>query len=278
MSAEHGEHHHRPVWHYLVVAAVLTVLTVIEIGPLFEWFNIPIPGLIALSVVKFAIVVALFMHLWDDAPVYSQIFTIPLLGSILMVMVLMMLFNSYRPSPQEDSFPVQERLWSNYSGECSSWLRSHRSNLMYCASPPIDEARLAMYEGGGDGGGAAAPKLDVAGLSGDDLKAELVSKGEALYGMHCVACHQKNGAGVPGAFPPLAGSDYEGYRDPVKHAGIIINGLNGEIVVNGVTYNGAMTGFGQLSDAEIAAIATYERNSWGNDDGMVTPDQVASAR
>lgn len=281
MSADHthDDHKHHPVSFYLGVAAVLTVLTFIEIGPLFEWYDIPIPALMALSAVKFVLVVALFMHLWDDDNVYTQIFTPALLGSVLMVGVLMVLHSAVAPSPGEDSIPVQERYWTDYSGECTSWVRSHVSNRWYCTSPPIPRDRLAMYnQPAGGAGGASMPKIDVASMSDDEAKAQLIEAGKGLYEAQCAACHQATGAGIPGVFPPLAGSDYKGFLDPVEHARTIVKGLTGEIVVNGTTYNGAMTPFGQLSDLEIAAIATYERNSWGNDHGMVTPEQVASVR
>ncbi|MCB9663072.1 MAG: c-type cytochrome [Alphaproteobacteria bacterium] len=283
MSADHdthGEGHegHRSWKFYTVVAVILGVITLVELAPLFEIFNVPPAGLIALSIVKFTLVVALFMHLWDDANVYTQIFVPPLFGGILMVMVLMALSSGYDPSPGVDPEPIQERYWTDYSGECTSWVKSHVSHRVYCASPPIDRDRLTAFVAPKPTGGPKAPELDLSGMSEEETKAQLVEMGKGLYGIHCVACHQAGGTGIPPAFPPLAGSDYEGFLDPKRHAGIIINGLSGEIVVNGTTYNGMMTPFGQLSDLEIAAIATYERNSWGNDHGVVTPDIVASAR
>ncbi len=279
MSAGHEEHAHRPIWFYLVVATFLTILTAVEVGPLFELYNLPVEVLLVLSVVKFAVVVALFMHLWDDANVFSQVFVIPLLGAGAMVLVLTLLFWGIYPSPRQDSYPVAERHWTSYSQECTSWLRSSISNRWYCASPPIDADRLALYnapKGGAGGGGLTLKATDLAKLSPVDAKAALISHGETLYGQNCVVCHQKNGAGIPGAFPPLAGSDY--IDDPATHASVIVHGLNGKIMVNGTEYNGAMQPFGNLSDVDIAAIATYERNAWGNDLGVVTTEQVAAAR
>lgn len=280
MSAEahaHEEEHHHSPWFYTVIAVVLGLITLVELGPLFEWFNLPVIALVVLSVAKFALVVALFMHLADDENVFSWIFAPPLAGGVAMVSVLMMLAHSFAPSPADDVIPVEQRQWANYSGECSSWLRSHVSNKWYCASPQISRDRLIAYAGKAApaaAGGSAEPDLST--MSADEAKAQLIADGEGLYGTHCVACHQATGQGVPGAFPPLAGTDF--IDDPAKHAKIIVNGLSGEIVVNGTTYNSAMTPFGQLSDYEIAAIATYERNSWGNDLGVVEPSVVASVR
>lgn len=278
-SHGHAEHAHRPVWHYLLIAAVLSVITLVEIGPLFEYYNIPGPALIVLSVVKFAIVVALFMHLWDDDRVYTQIFVPPLLGGTLMVLVLMQLFWAYSPSPTKDSIPVQERYWTNYNGECSAWVRSALSNRWYCSSPAIDAGRVLAYNAPVAAGGATCAsglKVDLTGKSDADAEALLVDAGKSLYEANCVACHQPTGLGVPGAFPPLAGSDY--LTDTKTHIGVVLKGLSGPITVNGQPFNGAMASFGALCDDEISAIITYERNSWGNDLGVVTPEQVAAAR
>lgn len=276
---DHGEGHegHRSWMFYTGVAAILALITLVELAPLFEVFNVPPIGLFALSVVKFTLVAALFMHLWDDASVFSSVFVLPLFGAIAMVLVMMALHFGFDPSPADDPAPIAERYWTDYSGECSSWVQSHVSHRLYCASPPIDRERLVAYVAP-KAKVAPKPKLDLSGMSEEETKAKLVELGKGLYGIHCVACHQAGGTGVPPAFPPLAGSDYEGFLDPKRHAAIIINGLSGEIVVNGTTYNGMMTAFGQLSDDDIAAIATYERNAWGNDHGMVTPAIVASAR
>jgi len=106
---------------------------------------------------------------------------------------------------------------------------------------------------------------------------ELMAKGEAVYNANCAACHQRNGAGLPGAFPPLAGSDYlEGDRKAVLAAAIF--GLSGPITVNGVTYNGVMPSMGYLPDEDIAAALTYVFNSWGNDGAAVSAAEVAALR
>ncbi len=100
----------------------------------------------------------------------------------------------------------------------------------------------------------------------DELKAE----GEKIYGKTCVACHMPNGQGLPPTFPALAG----GKIATGSVAGHI------DIVVNGSKKNPAMVAWkSQLSDLEIAAVITYERNSFGNKVGdMVQPKQIAAAR
>jgi len=300
MSASHGhedEHKHHSWIFYTVIAVVLGLITFVELGPLFEWFYLPAGALLALSVFKFVAVVAFFMHLWDDPPIFTQMFVAPLIGGLLMVTVLMVLFHTFRPAPYVDSIAVKERYGDIWNGECNSWLRSHKTQRLYCASPPLDKDRVAylgytqidsnndgvfdpiempIIKEADDGGLADA----YAAAGGDDAKKSLLQeKGKELYEINCVACHQENGQGVEGVFPPLAGSDYEGYQTTEGHAKIVLNGLNGKIQVKGVEYNGAMQAYaGLLTDAQIAAIVTYERNAWGNDDGWIKPEEVAALR
>jgi len=97
---------------------------------------------------------------------------------------------------------------------------------------------------------------------------ELAARGEKVYAANCVACHQANGAGVPGAFPALAGSQVvNGAQD--GQIGILLNGKNGMPAWKAT-----------LSDTEIAAVITYTRNSFGNkpEDNIVQPAEVLAAR
>lgn len=98
-------------------------------------------------------------------------------------------------------------------------------------------------------------------------------EGETVYMSSCVACHQKNGAGVPGAFPPLANSDY--LMDDIDRAiEIAANGMEGEITVNGQKYNQLMAPQG-LSNQEVRDVMNYILNSWGNEGGEVSMADVA---
>jgi cytochrome c oxidase subunit II len=103
--------------------------------------------------------------------------------------------------------------------------------------------------------------------------AGLVARGEKVYGANCVACHQANGQGVPGAFAALANSP-KVLGDPHEQIQILLNG----VVKDGVPT--AMASFKQLSDTEIAAVITYTRNSFGNkaEDNLVQPKEIAAAR
>jgi mono/diheme cytochrome c family protein len=102
--------------------------------------------------------------------------------------------------------------------------------------------------------------------------------GEKVFTTNCSSCHQANGKGQPGVFPPLAGNPVvTGPADKVIT--IVKNGLSGKISVNGTTYNGQMPAWkGTLSDNDIAAVITYIRSAWGNKAGAVTASQVTSTK
>lgn len=94
----------------------------------------------------------------------------------------------------------------------------------------------------------------------------------------CAVCHQTTGLGMPGAYPPLAGSEWL-TGNPEVPIRIVLHGLQGAITVKGASYNNAMMAFAdQLTDAQIAAVISYERSSWGNSAAPVTAAQVASVR
>jgi mono/diheme cytochrome c family protein len=120
-----------------------------------------------------------------------------------------------------------------------------------------------------------------------DLEPKAATKGgpatggvdaHAIYAARCAACHQATGAGLPGVFPPLAGSEWvTGKGDAL--ASILLHGVTGAITVKGAQFNGAMPAFkDQLKDDEIAALATYLRSQWGNQAPALTADVVAKAR
>lgn len=102
--------------------------------------------------------------------------------------------------------------------------------------------------------------------------------GERLFAGNCAACHQANGQGIPGVFPPLKGDPVETAADPTEQIHIILTGLHGKTIGN-IAYPGQMPNFAAtLHDAEIAAIINYERTSWGNNAPLATAAQVAAER
>lgn len=109
------------------------------------------------------------------------------------------------------------------------------------------------------------------------LQAQKVKTGAEVYGT-CAACHMANGAGMAGAFPPLAASEWVTGKAEVPIA-IVLHGMQGEITVKGVKYNSVMTPWASLySDQEIANVVTYIRSQWGNKASAVTAAQVAAVR
>lgn len=108
----------------------------------------------------------------------------------------------------------------------------------------------------------------------DDL-AESKARGEEAYTMYCITCHMGEGEGVKGTNPPLAKSDYL-LEDVERAIRIVKYGQQGEIIVNGETYNSYMAPLG-LDDMEVADVMNYILNSWGNSyDKMITEEQVAA--
>jgi mono/diheme cytochrome c family protein/glucose/arabinose dehydrogenase len=117
-------------------------------------------------------------------------------------------------------------------------------------------------------------------LKGDDLA--LFSKGKEVYSKegYCVTCHQADGNGLTASgFPPLSGTEWV-TGDQVRLVKVILKGLMGPIEVNGKQYEGAvpMTPFEGLSDQEVAAVATYIRNSFGNTASPIQPSVVKEVR
>ena len=100
--------------------------------------------------------------------------------------------------------------------------------------------------------------------------------GKNIYGRTCFACHQSEGQGIAGTFPPLAKSDFLN-ADPNRAINAVLHGLAGEITVNGSIYNSVMTSQ-NLTDQEISDVLTYIYNSWGNNKTKVTPEMVKSER
>ena len=101
------------------------------------------------------------------------------------------------------------------------------------------------------------------------------TNGEEVYQRYCSMCHQPDGKGVPGNFPPMVASDY--LKDRTATIKLVINGKSGEMTVNGARYNGVMPPQ-SLNDAEVAAVLTYVYNHFNNTTGTVTAAEVASAR
>lgn len=107
-------------------------------------------------------------------------------------------------------------------------------------------------------------------------KAEKIEQGKAIYASTCQACHQADGKGIENAFPPLASSDFFA-SDPSQLYKTIVQGRSGKIKVNGKEYDGVMPKQ-ILNDVQVASVATYILNNFGNKGGEVSASDVAKAR
>ena len=101
--------------------------------------------------------------------------------------------------------------------------------------------------------------------------------GKAIYLQRCATCHQIDGAGSQNMIPPLIKTEFV-LGDKNRLIGIVLNGLNGEMKVNGDTYGNEMPAHNDLKDADIAAVLTYVRNSFGNKASAVSATTVKKVR
>ncbi len=107
--------------------------------------------------------------------------------------------------------------------------------------------------------------------------AAATADGKQIFAGKCSACHQATGAGLSGVFPPLVASEWVLGDDKVL-INILLHGVNGEMVVKGNTYNGAMPAWKSMSDDDLAAVMTYIRTDWGNQGTPITAKAVQAQR
>ena len=120
---------------------------------------------------------------------------------------------------------------------------------------------------------AYSPDFNPSAGAPKPVEIALFDRGAKVYRNQCAQCHQADGNGVLGVYPPLVASNWvTGHPQVVSR--ILINGLNGPILVKGSNYNGNMPAFGSsglaLSDKDIAGVITYIRQEWGNSASEVT--------
>lgn len=106
---------------------------------------------------------------------------------------------------------------------------------------------------------------------------EPANSGPGVYNRYCITCHQTDGKGIPGAFPPIYESEWAN-GDPGRFIRLVLSGMQGPITVAGQVYNNVMTPHAFLSDEQIAAVMTYVRQSFGNDAPEILPADVAAVR
>ena len=151
-------------------------------------------------------------------------------------------------------------------------LRTMKDNSDFPLAGLLKSTLLAVVAGGFSLLAAAPLSLAAAPLVN---KAEYQA-GRRVFSQICFSCHQPNGQGMPGVFPPLAKSDFL-MADRDRAVGILLHGRQGPITVNGRKYNNVMPQL-NLSDRQIADVLTYVMNSWGNSGDSVKVAEVTRVR
>jgi len=163
----------------------------------------------------------------------------------------------------------------------SMWLIAVYGLAIFCGG-----AYLGRYAGNFSGDsldiGYTPPKPQGPGGGGDAAQvADLgpAGRGKKIYSANCATCHQANGNGIAGQYPPLAGSEW--VMGGTKRLGmILLKGLEGPMTVKGAAYGSAVMQPWEktLTDAKIADVLTYIRQEWGNTGGPVAPEGIAALR
>ena len=130
-----------------------------------------------------------------------------------------------------------------------------------------------------EGTRAGAAKAGGAVAGAEEAKVETLAEiGKKVFNQNCASCHQGTGLGIPGTYPPLAGSHW--VNGPTKRlTALVLKGMQGPVEIEGKKYNGAMPAWGtNFNDKKMAAVLSYIRSSWGNTSAEITPEQVAVVR
>ena len=316
--AEHKKH---GAGIYVVVALILAVLTYVE----FAIVEYPVAWLssgqvmfwlIALSLVKFWMVIWFFMHLRDDPKLYTGFFSSGMLismGTFVALSFMFILPGAVAPNANAEEVDARDRFFVNFAAGGHAAVKAANKEVFaaraqagnaiapadrtLAVTPPaaadegfdLDlEARAADPEPAPEAPAATEPASDAPvaaqGEADPGYDAEL---GATTYAANCAGCHQATGAGIPGVFPPLAGHAADVYAATGGIGGraflidVLVYGLQGAITVDGASYNGLMPGWQQLNDAQIASVINHIVAGFdGAPEGFdaIRADEVAAAR
>jgi len=169
-----------------------------------------------------------------------------------------------------DRWEIKRRVWN-------SWKGSYFKQPMPIGNSPESEAmteeeHMIIKDWVDAGAPYGVPPADATPQS----KPERVERGRRLFVTVCAVCHQPSGQGIPNRFPSLVGSDFLN-SDKGRAIRIVLNGIQGEIFVNGQKFNNTMPSL-PMADGDIAAALTYVYNSFGNSGQEVTPEEVRALR
>jgi mono/diheme cytochrome c family protein len=170
----------------------------------------------------------------------------------------------------KDRWEIRRRIWDSWKGHY------YKESMPIQNSPESETITEAEREKIRDwvisGAVRGVPPL----ITGKRSKDEKIELGKRLFTSICAACHQTTGLGIPNTFPPLASSDYLN-ADKNRAIKTVINGRQGEVIVNSRRFNNSMPSF-PLSNDDIANVLTFVYNSFGNAGLDVAPEEVEALR
>jgi mono/diheme cytochrome c family protein len=169
-----------------------------------------------------------------------------------------------------DRFEIARRVWDSWKGTYFKEPMPIANSPEALAITPQERAEIRSWAlEGAPRGRPPPPRVN-------QTRVEKIDMGRRLFSSICAACHQPTGRGIPNVFPPLASSDFLN-ADKNRAIKTVLNGRQGEIVVNGQRFNNSMPQF-PLSDQDIADVLTYVYNSFGNSGVEVSSEEVARLR
>ena len=171
---------------------------------------------------------------------------------------------------QAHRWEIKRRIWDSWKGK---YFKQSMPTVNSPESEAITAEERITIRNWVESGASCGTRPSLNSLSS---KPERIEAGKHLFATICASCHQPSGRGIPGRFPPLAGSDLLN-TDKHRAIQIVVNGLQGEVTVNGQKFNNTMPRF-PLSDDDIASALTFVYSSFGNSGQDVTPKEVGSVR
>ncbi len=169
-----------------------------------------------------------------------------------------------------DRVEIKRRVWDSWKGDYYKQTMPAGDGPECQAMTEADRERIKNWVDTGAALGTLPAQSPL------HSRSELAAQGRHLFATVCALCHQPNAQGLPGKFPPLAGSDFLN-ADKDRAINILLHGRQGDIVVNGKKFNNSMPQF-PLSDEDIAAALTYVYSSFGNSGKTVSPAEVKALR
>jgi mono/diheme cytochrome c family protein len=170
----------------------------------------------------------------------------------------------------KDRWEIRRRIWDSWKGHYYKESMPIQNSPESLAITEEDRMKIREWVTSGAPRGVAPPVV------ANRAKKDKIELGRQLFTSICAACHQATGLGVPNTFPPLAGSDYLN-ADKNRAIKTVINGRQGEVVVNGRKFNNSMPSF-PLGNDDIANVLTFVYNSFGNAGLEISPDEVETLR